>query len=158
MKIKLFALSVTSVLAMNSASAITTFVGSWNVEQGPTWQSLPIAYTGQEAAALLFGGSAADYAISTVDSSVENINDMAWERTYGGGYGHLVAEDYKVSKNGHYAAPGDTSAYIHDGGNDTHKYTNYAFEVTAVPEPETYAMLLAGLGALSFVARRRKSL
>jgi hypothetical protein len=30
-------------------------------------------------------------------------------------------------------------------------------QVTAVPEPETYAMLLAGLGAMGFVARRRKS-
>ncbi|HMW23123.1 MAG TPA: FxDxF family PEP-CTERM protein [Burkholderiaceae bacterium] len=28
--------------------------------------------------------------------------------------------------------------------------------VTAVPEPETYAMMLAGLGALGFVARRRR--
>lgn len=28
--------------------------------------------------------------------------------------------------------------------------------VTAVPEPETYAMLLAGLGALGFLARRRR--
>lgn len=28
--------------------------------------------------------------------------------------------------------------------------------VVAVPEPETFAMLLAGLGAMSFVARRRK--
>lgn len=34
---------------------------------------------------------------------------------------------------------------------------NGAISVTAVPEPETYAMFLAGLGALSFLARRRKN-
>ncbi len=31
------------------------------------------------------------------------------------------------------------------------------FSVTAVPEPETYALLLAGLGVVGFIARRRKS-
>jgi len=31
-----------------------------------------------------------------------------------------------------------------------------AFDVSAVPEPDTYAMLLAGLGLVAFVARRRK--
>lgn len=40
--------------------------------------------------------------------------------------------------------------------------SNFAFEVdnlyvTAVPEPETYALMLAGLAAVAFVARRRKS-
>jgi hypothetical protein len=32
-----------------------------------------------------------------------------------------------------------------------------AFNVSAVPEPESYAMLVAGLGLLGFVARRRKA-
>ena len=28
--------------------------------------------------------------------------------------------------------------------------------VPAIPEPETYALMMAGLGAMGFVARRRK--
>ena len=31
------------------------------------------------------------------------------------------------------------------------------FNVTPVPEPETYAMLLAGLGLVGFAIRRRKA-
>ncbi len=33
---------------------------------------------------------------------------------------------------------------------------HYAMAVASIPEPETYAMLLAGLGLVSLVARRRK--
>jgi len=36
--------------------------------------------------------------------------------------------------------------------------TLFARDITTpVPEPETYAMLLAGLGAMGFMARRRKA-
>ncbi len=35
-------------------------------------------------------------------------------------------------------------------------YARVSNAVTAVPEPETYAMMLAGLGLLGFAARRRK--
>jgi hypothetical protein len=34
-------------------------------------------------------------------------------------------------------------------------YVNFDV-VSSVPEPETYAMLLAGLGLLGFIVRRRK--
>ncbi len=35
---------------------------------------------------------------------------------------------------------------------------NGAISVAAVPEPETFAMLLAGLGVMGFIARRRNSI
>jgi PEP-CTERM motif len=37
-----------------------------------------------------------------------------------------------------------------------HVTGGFASSVTAVPEPETYSMMLAGLGLLGFAARRRK--
>jgi hypothetical protein len=47
-----------------------------------------------------------------------------------------------------------TSANI---SSESRAYVNYLTpSVAAIPEPETYALMLAGLGALGFVARRRK--
>jgi PEP-CTERM motif len=41
----------------------------------------------------------------------------------------------------------------------TFKSSNIAFEVATapIPEPETYALMLAGLGAVGFMARRRRN-
>ena len=47
-----------------------------------------------------------------------------------------------------------TDFYFRFGGNNANQF--YVSSVTAVPEPETYAMLLAGLGLLGFTARRRQ--
>lgn len=57
------------------------------------------------------------------------------------------------------AAYAGGTAFVH-GNQDPG--LDYAFRITPttstapIPEPETYAMLLAGLGLLGFVARRRK--
>jgi hypothetical protein len=42
------------------------------------------------------------------------------------------------------------------GGTMQGTYPNIQMITAAVPEPETYAMMLAGLGMMGFVARRRK--
>ena len=49
-----------------------------------------------------------------------------------------------------------TSVAFHSPGQDAFESDNHAF-IAAVPEPETYAMLLAGLGLLGFMLRRKSS-
>lgn len=60
-------------------------------------------------------------------------------------------------------APEGMKGFFHDGhyylsiaNEGTATTTLYRLAIAAVPEPETYGMLLAGLGVLSFAARRRQ--
>lgn len=45
---------------------------------------------------------------------------------------------------------------VWDGPNTTQDLAMFSKVVTPVPEPETYAMLIAGLGLMGFIARRRR--
>lgn len=165
--------------ATSPASAATyIYVGNWQVDAGPRWNDSPpngpLAYTGQEAAALLFGGSASDYAISTVDNNSANINFDAWYSVigYNGNQdngGSILPQDYVSKYLGLYYGPTSgypsqdpnaaASAYVSDNAEGA-TFTNYAFLIQgagAVPEPATWALLILGFGGIGFALRRQRA-
>lgn len=169
----LLAVAALSAVASLPAQAATIFAGSWRVDQGPHWSSSPpngpLAYTGQEAAALLFGGTASDYAISTIDAAVGNINNSAWYSVIGYSGAVLLAENYSSKYLGQFYGPtfgyptqdpnASASAYVSDNASGA-DFRNYAFRIDnapAVPEPATWMMMLVGFGALGAAMRRRTS-
>jgi hypothetical protein len=171
-----------SLFFADSASAVPIYAGSWRVDDAPSWATLPSAYTGQEAAAFLFGGDPGDYVISTVDDNPDNIDFMAWVSTFDSGLlglcggqlpcGTKVAQDFKVSTDGVYRSWGDTSALVNDWALGA-EFTNYAFIDSApvlrafssfasfngpaeIPEPATLFLFGSGLVAAGALRRRRR--
>ena len=89
--------------------------------------------------------------ISNPDGILFNLDDTFLATSFTPG-GSSLALAWTASPAGsYYLAVGGLSNGTQGG------IYNGAISVTVVPEPETYAMMLAGLGALGFLARRRRN-
>jgi len=146
------------------AAAAPTYVGSYQVDDGPFWTVNPTVYSAREAAALIFGGLPTDYFVSinpSLDSST--ITFTGWYTTWGIGGGQEYQQDFKKVTGTGYNDPGGydsaISAYTSDNAIGS-AYTNYVWSInaaTGVPEPSTYCLLGSGLAGMLFVVRRRRA-
>jgi 5-hydroxyisourate hydrolase-like protein (transthyretin family) len=109
---------------------------------------------GDASSAYTFGEGASGLTVELRDGSNNLLRTASTDAN--GAYAMEVASlangTYTVQfRDGATLLGSDTVTFAADGLN----LYNVGFQVTAVPEPETYAMLLAGLGMLGFMSRRR---
>ena len=97
--------------------------------------------------------------LSTNGSGLSGLTDIDFGTQFGKGSRNRLSQNDWVSwsVSGLYLGSSLTNMYVRvQGIGDNGQYSAKYTPVTPVPEPETYAMLLAGLGLIGFTARRRK--
>jgi hypothetical protein len=157
--------------AAGAAGAVDyIYVGAWAVADGPLWSGGSAeSLSGRQAAALIFGGNASDYAISTRGSDVNTINFMAFLDGYGDTQYLTNAQDQDfvgVFGDSYDDGFGNYSAYVFDHACGIHycdngggeNAINYAFRIDngAVPEPGAWALMILGFGAAGSALRSRR--
>jgi cysteine-rich repeat protein len=85
-----------AALLITAPVAADMLVGSYEVDDGPNWTTNPPTYTCQEACAVIFGGTAADYSCSTSNSVVTHDNHTT---IWGISGCPIAAENFKINVN-----------------------------------------------------------
>jgi len=174
----IFAAAMLLCSTASMAAATPTYVGSFNVFDGPFLDDVPDILSARQAAAYLFGGQFDEYAISVLNSRDPlTISHTAWlDGLFDPQYLLTPAgEDFiGVSTTGKYDEYGAYSALVCDHANCVgwdnpanapselelnYNYTNYVWrvaEVVEVPEPSSVALLLSGIFLVAFAWARRR--
>lgn len=143
-----FRFSGSITFADDAALIGQTFTGTFSLD-------LPAAdFTGDVALSAFnfsFGGQT--YTLATADAS--STPSVFFDA------GQFSALQYASPANGAslslYTGFPDAMQGTLDHTNALGQYTSGSFQVAAVPEPETYALMLGGLGLVGWMARRRKA-
>ena len=86
------------------------------------------------------------------------LSDIDFGTKFGQGSGNRLSQnDYVSWSISGLSSSIYTNSYVHVQGGPNGGSAKYTPIMSAIPEPETYAMMLAGLGLLGFTARRRKN-
>lgn len=96
---------------------------------------------------------------STSGTGLSGLTEIDFGTAFGQNARNRLSENdwVKWSVSGLSLGSSLTNMYVHlQGLGSNGEYSAKYTPVTPVPEPETYAMLLAGLGLIGFTARRRK--
>ena len=167
-------------LKMTAVAGLCLFAGlanantqsiSWTQNPPGTWSDLSVSdtvkgnfqdiFTFSNPAAPLAGTSGANvfstitgnHVVFTTFAVLDTLSNYIWT-------GSITSTNGVSQASLNFSLPGNTDPYnleVYGYTTPTGTTAGYGgtFTVTAVPEPKTYAMLLAGLGLLVFMARRR---
>jgi hypothetical protein len=149
-------LSAASSALGNWLTAPTALNANWN------FQSIPATWQVNDETAIIYKINAGSTGLSNVVAKFGVDNGLfVWlDGTFKSGWlapGGASPNEYTLSFSSLTAGDHYLQILREDHGGGTGFNINVTAELAApVPEPETYAMMLAGLGLLGVMARRRK--